>query len=103
MDNPSTNGRKLDGTFANGNPGGPGNPHARMTAKFRSMLYECVKDQDFRDIVAALLTSAKAGESWAVSEFFDRVLGKSRQNIDIDNLPESLREIIELVRGPVQK
>jgi hypothetical protein len=60
-----TNGRKPDGTFAPGNPGGPGRPRrATETAYFRT-LADTVTLEDWRAIVARAIDDAKAGDGKA--------------------------------------
>jgi hypothetical protein len=77
-DIPSTNGpngRGTGGRFAKGNAGGPGNPHARRVARLRSALFKAVTPEDLRDVVTALLTSAKGGDVSAARELMQRLLG----------------------------
>ncbi len=77
-DSPSTNGangRGAGGRFAPGNKGGPGNPHARRVARLRSTLYKSVKAADLREVIAALLAQAKAGDVPSIKELLQRLLG----------------------------
>ena len=77
-DQPSTNGgngRGPAGRFSRGNAGGPGNPHARCVARLRSALLRSVKPADLRDVLATLLTQAKAGDVASIKELLQRVLG----------------------------
>jgi len=81
---PSTNGdnghgRDRRGRFAAGNPGGPGNPHARTAAAWRWELFEAVTPADVRAVVRTLVRRAKASEPWAVREILDRCLGRPGQ------------------------
>jgi hypothetical protein len=69
-------GRDTRGRFASGNKGGPGNPYAARVGRWREIMTEAVTDDDMRAVVAALVTAAKRGESWAVKEVFDRTVGK---------------------------
>ncbi len=73
------NGRDVQGRFAMGNPGGPGNPHAGAVGRWRVMLAETITAEDIRAVLNVLLDRAKAGERWAVCELLDRCLGKSEQ------------------------
>ena len=41
-----TSGRKPNGQYAKGNPGGPGNPYARHVARLRASLIEAVGTMD---------------------------------------------------------
>ena len=67
---PSTNGsngnRDSNGRFAKGNPGGPGNPHARKVARLRSLILESVTEDDLRAIVAVLVKRAREGDLPAI-------------------------------------
>ncbi|MFH1419154.1 MAG: hypothetical protein ABII12_12825, partial [Planctomycetota bacterium] len=62
---PSPNGdngdRDARGCFAKGNPGGPGNPHARRVAEIRKLLLDAVTDQDVKEICDVLVRKAKEG------------------------------------------
>jgi hypothetical protein len=91
MNQPSINGpngrgahgRDQAGRFAKGNPGGPGNPHARRTAEIRATLISTVSDEDLQDIVRALVGKAKAGDVVAAREVLDRILGKATTPITV--------------------
>jgi hypothetical protein len=76
MDAPSPNGRTATGRFANGNPGGPGNPHGRRVADLRAALLDAVTPEDIYAVAKALVARAKAGEVAAIRELLDRVMGK---------------------------
>ena len=82
------------GRFAPGNPGGPGNPHAGRIAKLRSALLEAVTAEDVREVVAALVTEAKAGNVQAMREFFNRLFGKPEAIDAIERLNE-LEAVLE--------
>lgn len=85
---PIDNGRRPDGTFAPGNPGGPGNPNARAVAAWRSALVEAVAADDIKRVVEVLIEKAKAGESWAVRELLDRCLGRPQQKMELEAVGE---------------
>ena len=76
-------GRDATGRFAAGNRIAKGNPSAAKMAKLRAKLLECVSEEDFAAVVKAVVDAARAGESWAVREFFDRLLGKPLQAADV--------------------
>ncbi len=76
MDAPSPNGRTATGRFANGNPGGPGNPHGRRVADLRAALLDAVTPEDIHAVAKALVARAKAGEVPAIRELLDRLMGK---------------------------
>jgi hypothetical protein len=77
---PSPNGsngeRDEKGRFAKGNPGGPGNPHARQASRYRELFATTVTEDDFREIVQALVARAKEGDIVAAREVFNRIIGK---------------------------
>ena len=77
MPKPSPNGRTPRGQFAQGNPGGPGNPYAKRVADLRAALLESVTEQDIRAVAKALVRRAKAGEVPAIRELLDRLMGKA--------------------------
>jgi hypothetical protein len=73
---PSRNGRTAKGRFAQGNPGGPGNPYARRVAAFRAVLLDAVTEADLKAVARSLVARAKAGEVPAIRELLDRLIGK---------------------------
>ena len=83
---PSTNGsngnRESNGRFAKGNPGGPGNPHARKVARLRSLILESVTEDDLRAIVAVLVKRAREGDLAAIRELFNRLIGSPADVVD---------------------
>lgn len=88
---PTTNGpvgkvltRTKTGTFARGNAGGPGNPHAMATANLRAHLLNTVSLADWEDVTRTLVAMAKAGDIAAIRELLDRGLGKPHQTATID-------------------
>jgi hypothetical protein len=86
MSSPSTNGlngRGAGGRFAAGNPGGPGNPHAKRVAALRAALLDGVTPEDVTEVVRLLVTAAKAGNVPAARELLDRCLGKSTLAVDL--------------------
>ena len=87
-----SNGRAASGRFAKGNPGGPGNPHARRAARLRSALYKAVTPDDLRDVIQALLSAAKGGDVSAAKELMQRLLGMTRIVPDLANATAAWRE-----------
>ena len=77
MPTPSANGRTPRGQFAKGNPGGPGNPHAKRVAWLREALLEAVSEDDLRAIARTLVKKAKGGDLPAIRELLNRVIGKA--------------------------
>jgi hypothetical protein len=100
-DSPSTtgvNGRSGGGQFAPGNKLAKGNPHAKRVARLRSALLKAVSPTDLRDVVTALLTSAKGGDVPAAKELLQRLLGPP-ESIDLmerlDGLETTLAQLAE--------
>lgn len=56
------------GRFAEGNPGGPGNPNAKATAAWRRTLLDAATPERVRAVIDRLFQAAEAGEPWAVRE-----------------------------------
>jgi hypothetical protein len=98
-DSPSTNGangRGAHGRFSKGNPGGPGNPHVKRVARLRLALFKSVKPADLREVVAALLAQAKAGDVASIRELLQRLLGPPTELDFQERLDELERNIAEL-------
>ena len=72
-----SSGRDRAGRFAKGNPGGPGNPHARRAQELRTAFFAAVSDEDLRAVVLALVREAKGGDVAAARELLERCLGKA--------------------------
>ena len=88
--------RDLHGRFASGNAyGHRGSPHAAKVASWRSALTETVTVDDMAEVFRVLVERAKAGESWAVKELFDRTLGKPQEADLIERL-DRLEAALEL-------
>jgi hypothetical protein len=90
---PSTNGgngggRDAHGRFTRGNSGGPGNPHVKSVAAWRSALARVILPADIEAVLRKLLECAKAGEPWAIKELLDRCLGKPRPEAERPDGPE---------------
>ncbi len=87
MSKPSTNGtsgRKSNGQFAKGNPGGPGNPYARRVARLRSALLDAVGENGLADIVQGMITAAKGGDVAAAKLLLSYLLGKPVESVEPD-------------------
>lgn len=79
MTTPSPNGhddRDDAGRFTAGNRGGPGNPHARRTAEFRSAFLDAVTPEDVAAVVRALVNLATRGNVAAARELLERTCGR---------------------------
>lgn len=102
MKTPSPNGtndRDQHGRFAVGNAGGPGNPHGRQVAKLRAALLAAVTDDDIRAIIRKLIERAIAGDVAAGREVLDRVMGKAKVSVEVDDKrPQSPQVIMQQIR-----
>jgi hypothetical protein len=86
-------GRDQAGRFGPGNTAAAGaGGGARDLARWRRVALEATTDQDMLDIWAALITSAKSSEPWAVHEFLDRTMGKA-----IPAPPEAQQDVSALM------
>lgn len=94
------NGRDASGRFVKGWKGGPGNPYVRHVAAIRSVLMSAVSDDDLRAIVSTLVEKAKAGDVMAAREVLDRLLGKAKVAVAIEQEPQRTPdEIIAAIRA----
>ncbi len=59
---PSTSGRRPDGTFAEGNKIGKGNPLAGRIAKLRAALIRAIDARDVAEIMRGVIERAKSGD-----------------------------------------
>ncbi len=66
MLDPSTNGRKRNGTFDAGNSLGRGNPYAAQVARLRSVMLKSVTEKSMRAIINKLVSLAEAGDLGAI-------------------------------------
>ena len=82
------NGRDERGRFAAGNPGGPGNPHAKKVGKLRSAMLTAVTDDEMRSIVKKLVELARSGNVPAAKEVLDRCLGRPVEADLLERLDE---------------
>ena len=97
---PLSNGTGRDphtGFFLPGNKCGKGgNPHAEKVTRLRAAIYEATNDEDVRDIWKKLLALAKGGNLTAAKEVLDRLLGKSKETVEVTGgLGEAIGSIRE--------
>ena len=57
--------RKTNGTFAPGNPGGPGRPRRAVERQYLAAFAEAVSPSDWRAIIGKAVADAKAGDAKA--------------------------------------
>jgi hypothetical protein len=68
--------RNAGGRFAKGNPGGPGNPHAKRVGQLRKALLNAVTPRDIEEIILVMVDAAKLGDLAAAREVILRTIGK---------------------------
>jgi hypothetical protein len=89
-------GRKANGRFAPGNPGGQGNPYARKVAELRKEMVNFISVDDLKHVVFAIKMKAERGDISAARLLFQYVLGKPLPATDPDRVAvdewEKLRE-----------
>src|SRR5712672_2533701 len=73
---PKSNDRAPGGRFAEGNPGGPGNPHARHCARMLALLRASISDEEMVAIIRQLVEKARAGDVSAAKLLLSYKLGK---------------------------
>ena len=100
-----TNGKDpKTGKFLPGNKlGKGGDPWAEKKHEFRAILSQTITREGFRDVIITLMDAAIAGESWAVKEVLDRVLGKATERVKFDadftlNVVDFFRQVGERAR-----
>ncbi len=79
-------GRDSRGRFTKNNPGGPGNPFARQTARLRQVMLDEVSEDDLRDIVKALKQRAREGDTAAAKLVLTYCIGRPAAAVDPDSL-----------------
>jgi hypothetical protein len=95
-------GRKANGQFAKGCPGGPGNPHAAQVGKNRARLYEIIRAADIELAVRTMrevMRNGKDSDRLAAARLLlDRALGPI-QSVDFD---ERLTQAEQLLAAAIQ-
>ena len=100
---PSSNGqhgRNLNGQFAKGNQLGKGNlGNTNLYAReLKVALLSGVTEKDIKLIVKKMIKQAKAGDSNARKELFDRLWGRAIQEVDIgENAVKTITDILAIV------
>ena len=68
--------RNTQGQFTKGNPGGPGNPHARACARMLEVFRNAVSEEDMLRIVNKLIEKAANGDTSAAKLIVAYRIGK---------------------------
>ena len=79
---PSTSGRRPDGTFAEGNKIGKGNPLAGQIAKLRAALIRAIDARDVAEIMRGVIERAKSGDLAAAKLVLSYCAGEPAKLID---------------------
>ena len=91
-------GRSPSGRFGPGNRYARGNPHARKVARLRSSLLSAVTPKDLKDVVAVLLSQAKAGDVPAIKELLQRLLGPPVELDFVEKMELLEQKVMDLQR-----
>lgn len=75
-----------DGRFTPGNRASCGNPFNRRCARLRSLLFDCVSDEDIKKIARQLVKAARQGDVAAAKVLFGYLIGKPTAAPDPDLL-----------------
>lgn len=79
--------------FQKGNHARKKAPHTIQAEAFKKYLIEQVI-KEAKPIVQALIAKGKQGDVQALKEIFDRILGRSKENLDITSLGEQLGVVV---------
>ncbi|MEY4673991.1 MAG: hypothetical protein RL148_1775, partial [Planctomycetota bacterium] len=90
------------GRFSKFNQFGQGNPLAKRAQALRTAAMQAVTEDDLRQVVAVLITFAKAGDVQAARLLLERTLGKPRDGDEpdlgpVDGNPTTLPEAAQRV------
>jgi hypothetical protein len=75
-------GRKPNGQFGPGNPGG-GGPKGSRNAHWHKLLHDSTTDDEFIAAWQVVKDAVKAGDMKAAVIFFERMLGKAVQSVEL--------------------
>ncbi len=99
-------GRDANGRFAEGNPGGPGNPYTRQTALLRQVVLDELNEVEVRIIVQRLKAVALAGDVQAIKLVLAYAIGKPEGGVnpdEVDRLEWELRQRLSVPQGEVER
>lgn len=88
-------GRKADGTFARGNPGGPGRPARHVELEYTSAMYAACSLEDWHEIVSKAVADAKAGDPKARAWLASYLLGAPKAEAKLFTAADKARCIEE--------
>ncbi len=99
-------GRDARGRFAEGNPGGPGNPYTRQTALLRQAVLDELNEVEIRIIVQRLKARAVGGDVQAIKLVLAYAIGKPESAVnpdEVDRLEWELRQRLSVPQGEVER
>ena len=97
------NGRNTNGTFAPGNPGGSGNPHARKVAQLRTAILDCLNTEAMASIVNGLLIAAQSGDVQAAKLLLSYAVGRPPDPVNPDRLDVDEWELLKAQPTPLDR
>ena len=83
-------GKAANGKFIKGNKFGKGQKKGNNVKSVSMLIKALVTDDDVVAIVKVLVDKAKGGDLKAITELFDRLVGKARQSIELETTGEKL-------------
>jgi hypothetical protein len=99
-------GRDANRRFAEGNPGGPGNPYTRQTALLRQVVLDELSEVEVRIIVQRLKARAVGGDVQAIKLVLAYAIGKPESAVnpdEIDRLEWELRQRLAVPAEEVER
>jgi hypothetical protein len=94
--------RDESGRFLPGNPGGPGNPHAKRVAELRTKALDAATPDDIESIMSKQVELAKKGDRKAAEFVFKWLFGvKARLdvNVSVDAQLRVWQEKLQIMLG----
>ena len=91
------------GKFLPGNKCFQGDPYAARRAEWRRIFYRAMSPAAALRILRKLIERAEAGESWAIKECTDRLLGKALQPISAEINVNGLNPLLEALRQRLEE
>lgn len=87
------------GRFVKGYKGGKGNPYARKNADFKKLLQAAISDADLYDLARVLVDRGKSGDVSAIRELFDRLFGKAKATLAVEEETRTPGELRARLKG----
>lgn len=93
--------RNSNGTFAAGNPGGPGRPRRIVEREYLGAMFDAISIEEWREIIVRAIEDAKAGDAKARDWLTRYVLGtapRTPAELAADEGDLAVEQEIELLR-----